>query len=62
MVFEDFNDNKIPAYLIEADQVGIGTYGEPVGKNIKIIRELKYIELVQPKPEFKMDMRIPQLQ
>ena len=34
---DDFQDGKIPAYLIEAEQVGIGSYGEPVVKNIKII-------------------------
>ena len=32
---DDFKDSKIPAYLIEAEQVGIGSYGEPVVKNIK---------------------------
>jgi len=26
----DFKDGKIPAYLIEAEQIGIGSYGEPV--------------------------------
>jgi hypothetical protein len=58
---DEFERNNIPAYLIEAEQVGIGTYGEPVVKNIKIIQELEYIELAIPKPEYKMDITNPQL-
>ena len=38
---DDFQEGKIPAYLIEAEQVGIGSYGEPVVKNIKIIKNLE---------------------
>jgi len=39
-----FEDGKIPAYLIEAEQVGLGSYGEPVVKNINIIKKIKRIE------------------
>lgn len=58
---DSFIDGKIPAYLIEAEQVGLGSYGEPVVRNIKIIRELCYIELAHPKPKFKMDITNPQI-
>ena len=59
---DDLQDGKIPAYLIEAEQVGIGSYGEPVVKNIKIIKELEYVQLAEPKPKYKMDVTNPQLQ
>ena len=58
---DDFQDGKIPAYLIEAEQVGIGSYGEPVVKNIKIIKQLEYVQLTEPKPKYKMDITNPQL-
>jgi hypothetical protein len=57
----DLLDNKIPVYLIEAEPVGLGTYGEPVVKNIKIIKKLDYIELAIPKPKYKMDKTNKQL-
>ena len=57
----DFESGKIPCYLIEAEQVGLGSYGEPVVKNIKIIKQLERIELVNPKPKYKMDITNPQL-
>lgn len=56
-----FNDGKIPGYLIEAEQVGNGTYGEPVVKNVRIMCQLKTVELAYPKPTYKMDMTNPQL-
>lgn len=58
---EEFKDNQITAFLIEGDKVGIGTYGEPLVQNIKIIKELHYIELAEPKPKYKMDLTNPQL-
>jgi len=58
---DDLQEGRIPAYLIEAEQVGIGSYGEPVVKNIKIIKELEYVQLTEPKPKYKMDITNPQL-
>jgi hypothetical protein len=58
LYYEDIN---IPIYLIEAKQVGIGTYGEPVVKDIVIIKQLERIELANPKPKYKMDMTNLQL-
>lgn len=55
-----FGDN-LPIYLIEAEQVGIGSCGEPVVKNIEILEQLEVVELVDPKPKFKMDVTNPQL-
>lgn len=52
---ENYIDGKIPAYLIEAIKVGLGTYGEPVVKNIKIIKKLNFNELQIPEPKFKLD-------
>lgn len=54
-------DNNLPIYLIEAEQVGIGSYGEPVVKNIEILGRLEVVELADPKPKFKMDITNPQL-
>lgn len=59
---DSFEDGKIPAYLIKANQVGIGSYGEPVVKNIKIIKKLVRVELSNTIPRFKMDITNPQLQ
>ena len=56
-----FEMGEISAYLIEAEQVGIGTCGEPVVKKIKIIRELEIIEFANPKPIFRMDKTNTQL-
>lgn len=53
---EELECNNIPVYLIEAERVGIGSYGEPVVKNIKIIKQLTRLELVEPKPSYKMDI------
>lgn len=58
---DDFESGNIPAYLIEAEQVGLGGYGEPVVRNIKIISQLERVELANPKPKFKMDVTNPQL-
>jgi len=58
---EDLKNKKIPAYLIKATEVGLGTYGEPVVKNITIIREIQLIEFAQVKPKFKLDKTNPQL-
>lgn len=57
---QDSKNGEIPIYLIDGDEVGIGTYGEPVLKNITIIKELKIVEFVDPKPKFKMDNTNPQ--
>jgi hypothetical protein len=57
----DFKNNKIPAFIIEADQIGIGNYGEPLVKNVKIICNLKRVELAEEKPKFKMDRTNPQI-
>lgn len=58
----DVETEQIPVYLIEAEQVGLGNYGEPVVKNIEIVRQLNYIELANPLPKYKMDKTNPQLQ
>jgi len=58
---EQLERKDIPAYLISAEKVGIGTYGEPVVKNIKVLSELSIKELAEPKPEFKMDRTNKQL-
>jgi len=58
---EEFESKRIPAYLISAEKVGIGTYGEPVVKNIKVLSELSIKELADPKPKFKMDRTNKQL-
>lgn len=58
----DFKVGNIPAFLIEAEQVGVGNYGEPVVKNIKIIKQLSWVDLVDKKPKYKMDKTNPQLQ
>lgn len=58
---EDAKNNKIPIYLIEGNGVGIGSYGEPLVKDILIIGRLKIMELNVPKPKFKMDRTNPQL-
>lgn len=52
---ESFNSKKIPVYLVKGNKVGVGTYGEPVIKNIKKISKLKLVELANPQPIFKMD-------
>ena len=52
---------EIPAYVIEATEVGVGTYGEPVVKDVTIIREIQLIEFTQTKPKFKLDRTNPQL-
>jgi len=43
---EDARKGEFPIYLIEGNEVGIGSYGEPV----------KIVELAEPKPQFKMDI------
>lgn len=58
---ESHVDNEIPVYLIDGDKVGLGTYGEPVIKNITILCELKVSQLQIPKPIYKMDKTNPQL-
>jgi hypothetical protein len=59
---EDFRNGNIPAYLIAADQVGLGSYGEPVVKNIKILKELTCVELEVPAPKIKTDITNTQIQ
>lgn len=57
----DFEREEIPAYLIIAKQVGIGTHGEPVVKDIEVFKELTIKEFADPKPQFKMDRTNKQL-
>lgn len=52
---DEFAGGEIPLYLIEGNQVGIGNYGEPVVKDIKIIKRLNIVELSVPLPMLKMD-------
>ena len=52
---DDFKTGKIPAYIIKANQVGLGTYGEPVVKNVEILNVLELVELHDPPPKFKQD-------
>lgn len=54
-------DGEIPAYLIEATPVGVGSYGEPVVRDASVVSELKLIEQHNPPPHFKMDRTNPQL-
>jgi len=58
---DDLKRNEIPAYLIEATEVGLGTYGEPVVKDITIICKIQYVEFAEVKPKFKLDRTNPQL-
>jgi len=46
---------ETPCYLVEGRQVGVGNYGEPVIRNVKIIHKLKLVELAKPAPVVKMD-------
>lgn len=57
---EDVASGTIPVYIIEAEQVGLGTYGEPVVKNVKMVNELKMVQLQNPPPKFKQDRTNPQ--
>jgi len=52
---ERFEKKEIPAYLIEAEQVEIGNYSDPVVKNIKIIKEIEITQLAKPKPKYKLE-------
>jgi len=51
----DCRNDEIPVYLIDGQQVGDGSYGEPLLKHIRVLKKLKIIELAEPKPEYKMD-------
>lgn len=59
---DDLNDfihgvenNKFPVYLIEAEQVGMGTYGEPVVKNVKVLNQLSVTNLLNIPRKVKLD-------
>ena len=56
-----YQDGKIPVHLVKGNQVGTGTLGEPVIKNVSIISKLELVETEHPKPEFKMDRTSKQL-
>jgi len=56
----DAQDNDVPIYLIEGNEVGVGNYGEPVVKDVLLVSQLKIMELADPKPKFKMDRTNPQ--
>jgi hypothetical protein len=47
--------DEIPVYIVEGEQISLGTYGEPVIKDVKIVTKLKVIELQDPAPKFKLD-------
>lgn len=47
--------DKIPIYLVEGTQVGLGTYGEPAINNVTILKKLSVKQFADPKPEFKLD-------
>jgi hypothetical protein len=57
---QDSLRNEIPIYLLSGHKVGLGSYGEPLIKNIVVLEELKIIDLHNPKPVFKMDRTNPQ--
>lgn len=46
---------EFPIYLVEGEQNGTGTYGEPTIQNVEILNELEIFEFASPKPKFKMD-------
>ena len=56
----EFKKGRIPAYVISGTIVGRGTYNEPALKNITIIHELKYMQLMDPPPMYKLDRTNPQ--
>lgn len=49
MLWNEFMDNIIPAYLVSGTEICKGSDGEPVIKDIKIIKKLS---------PFKIDLRI----
>lgn len=49
MLWNEFMDNLIPAYLVTGTEICKGSDGEPVIKDIKIVRKLS---------PFKIDLRI----
>ncbi len=49
MLWNEFIDNRIPAYLVSGTEICKGSDGEPVIKDIKIIKKLS---------PFKIDLRI----
>ena len=49
MLWNEFMDNLIPAYLVSGTEICKGSDGEPVIKDVKIIRKLS---------PFKIDLRI----
>ena len=51
MLWSEFVDGLIPAYLVTGTEICKGSDGEPVIKNIKVIRKLS---------PFKIDLRIKQ--
>ena len=51
----DFQDGVIPAYLVDGNLIGVGTYGEPLLKNVKKIGKLGSKEFSDKPPRFKLD-------
>lgn len=47
-MLDDFFSERITAYIITGNKVGIGSDGEPLLKDIKIIQKLKPIVKVKP--------------
>ena len=60
-IYDLESKDSVPIYLIEAEEVGTGTYGEPAVKNVKILCELEYVELEIPCPKLKLDRTNVQL-
>jgi len=50
-IFDLLEFDEITAYLIEATQVGTGSFGEPVVKNVKMIRELQIVVSLNDKSQ-----------
>ena len=49
------NNNETICYLIKATQVGLGTYGEPIVKNVNIIGKLTPLNLHKYPIKNKLD-------
>lgn len=52
---------EYPCYLIEAEQVGVGTFGEPVVRNIITITLLERVNMHYEKPRTRFDRTNHQL-
>jgi len=52
---DDAKQGKLPVYLVQGREVGTGTHGEPVIKDVIIVSKLKIVETTKPIPVYKMD-------